>query len=273
MTLHTNDILIWSLVLAVGSASVCSAQQRPNTLARTIPVEPVLTAEELFERALWQDKVLGQLDSAAVGYRQVLDLYENRPGAAVAVTRAQARLQWLQAAGLADVERHVPVPLASVLRGARGLQLGQAPAADGARDTSGPQVQRPVSARQQWLATVMRDPPMATSAEVQKSTQTGTIARIGAGVEALRRGLGLKGLPHFIEQERRRSRPRPLSPHEQLLSALVQEKEYQNFDGALQRYRDVVQLSLSGGIATHLSERARLGAARVAGYLSVPDGS
>ena len=87
---------------------------------------------------------------------------------------------------------------------------------------------------------------------------------VGSGIDAVRRILGLKGLIHYVEQEQRRSRSRPLTAHEKLLSALVAEKEYRDFGSALGRYRDAAQLSANGGIATRLSERARQGVERCA---------
>lgn len=258
------NILAASMIILLTSTSASLSQQRLNPLGRTLPVAPRPSAEQLLEGALVQDKVLGQLDSAAAAYRRVLAEFGRGRGQAATAARARARLNWLQDAGLVEVEERDRTPLRQVLRSTGGLQLGQMPELPQAE----PPQPRATPIRQRWLASMARAQRHTQSAE----DRTDLAVRLGSGIDALRRGLGLKGLQHYIEQQRRRNRSRPPSAHERYLEALMYEKELQDFGGALVRYQELVQLNPSGGIATRLIERAQSGAARMERYVTNPDG-
>ena len=267
------------LILTVTIVTAGSAQDLTDLLSRTLPVAtPASTAEQLLEIALQQDKARGRIDSAAVGYRQVVTLYRRGQGREETARRAQARLDWLRESGLlpdtdvAIVEGlpgrlRLPGTVGQVQSATRVLQLGRAAAVDtdipGMSSSTMPRA-KPLEARGHWLAR------MALVRQVDEAQTRNnapeTLVAIGSAVEALRRLLGLEGLLHFVEQERRRNRRRPLTPHEQFLAALQNEKENKDFGSASEGYRNVVQLSRSGGVATRLIERARQGVERCAGW-------
>jgi len=226
-------------------------------------------AERLLAAALQRDKAFGHLDSAAAGYRRVLDLHRQRRATAAVAARAWSRLQRLSALGLAEMDAaagpgspSAGPAAAPAARVARSLQLdprrlapsgpaerGDTPIPDGA-----------LEARRRWLQRALR----RRAGQSGPPSPSGVLAAVGSAVEAVRDVLGLRGVPHYVESQLRRRRQRPLAPHEQWLLALMAEKEYGDFGGAARRYRELAQLSPNRGIATRLIERARQGAARCA---------
>ncbi|MDA0338188.1 MAG: hypothetical protein O2782_23710 [bacterium] len=262
-----------SMLMLLGAvATTASAQDLADLLSRSLPEEaPTLTAEHLLETALQQDKTRGRLDSAVVGYRQVVTLYRRGQGRAETARRAQARLDWLRASGLLpDAEADTDVAMVDrrparvrqtatvgqLLSATRVLQLGRAAPVDS--NTPGVSL----AARGRWLERLAL--VRQSGGDRTQSNAPQALVAIGAAVDAVRRLLGLEGLLPFVEQERRRSRRRPLWAHEQYLAALQNEKEYKDFGSALEGYRNVVQLSRTGGFATRLIERARQGVGRCA---------
>ena len=231
-------------------------------------------AEELLEMALFQDKALGQVDSATDLYRRIIELHRLGRSEPETAERACVRLTWLGRQGSlsantndTDLLQERP-DLLGVLPRATGLtsrlQLGSTRSqvtGETVRTLAGDPSQ-PFDARRRWLARVML--VRQSESVVDGSSQQPLLQMMETAIDVFRRMFGLKGLLYYVEQELRRSRPRPLSVHEQLLSALSAEKEYGNFASALGRYRDVVQLSPNGGIATRLKQRARQGMERCA---------
>ncbi|MBT6148524.1 MAG: hypothetical protein HOH74_24025 [Gemmatimonadetes bacterium] len=255
-------ILILTATIVTGG----SAQELTDLLSRTVPaVVPTLTAEQLLEVAMQQDKVLGHSDSAVVGYKRIVALYRRGQARQETARRAQARLDWLRESGLmpaSDVAGGEALPerlslsgsVRYVLRATRGLELG--------RSASALTPSHPLEHRGRWLA---RMALVRQVGQVQHNSKPSPVlVALGSAADAMRRMLGLEGLLHFVEQERRRNRPRRLTPHEQFLSALQQEKENKDFGSACEGYRNVVQLSRTGGLATRLIERARQGVERCA---------
>ncbi len=266
------------LMLLGAIVTTASAQDLADLLSRTLPEEaPALTAEQLLETALQQDKTRGRIDSAVAGYRQVVTLYRRGQVRPETARRAQARLDWLRESGLlpdADVAMadHLPgrEPLpgtaGQLLSATRVLQLGRAAPVD----SNIPGVS--LAARGRWLERMAL--VRQSRGDRTQSNAPEALVAIGAAADAVRRLFGLEGLLHFVEQERRRNRPRPLSAHEQYLVALQNEKENRDFGSALEGYRNVVQLSRTGGVATRLIERARQGVGRCAGWQqTTPTGS
>ena len=261
--------LLW---FAIGEPPPAGAQGLSDLMVRSLrPTVEEAGAAELLEIALHQDKALGQIDSAAAAYSRIIELHSLRQATRETAERARMRLAWLRQSGLATPDfdplpgpPDLPGALRRVTSLAHSLQLGGLPSSVEGQTASPPAKSRvqPLDARRRWLARVV------LSREWQPpddgSDEPSALRMIGSGIDAVRRILGLKGLLHYVEQELRRRRPRPLTAHEKLLSALVAEKEYRDFGSAIVRYRDVVQLSPNGGIATRLSERARLGVERCA---------
>jgi len=225
---------------------------------------PALTPEQLLEIALQQDKARGRIDSAVVGYREVVALYRRAQGRPETVLRAQARLAWLQVTGLlpdSDAAMgevlpgrlSLPGAVGQVLSATRVLQLGGAALADtdtpGMLSTNLPR-SKPAGARERWLTRMAL--VRQAGGDRNRSNAPEVLVVIGSAVDALRRVLGLEALMHLVEQERRRNRPRPLSAHEQFLAALQNEKENKDSGSALEDYRNLVQLSRTGGVATRL---------------------
>ena len=278
-------ILLITLAATIGPASFAAAQgadwwERP-LLERSRQVD----AERILESALHQEKGLGRADSAVVGYRRVLTLYRQRRATATAAARARARLQVLEAAGVQTALDESPAAglpgrlsvggaVSGVVQLAHGLQRGTASVAEPDPGPAAPRRVRidPLSARRRWLERATR--LQSARQPLVRNLRPDWIETIGSGIGALRAALGLRGVQYYVDMELRRRRARPFSAHEQLLSALLAEKEHKDFGGAEGRYHELVQLSLTGGIATRLSERARQGVARCQRWQrAVPAGS
>ncbi len=235
---------------------------------RSIPTRPSIdNTAKLLQQALYLEKSLGHADSAITVYRALIESSNRGLADRQLALRAQDRLRHLgveialrdpaigsesstgttRSTGLDRVLAHVSVA-DTRLRSlpAKGVpQRGRATRSWAGSGT-------PDGWRWQLRPTQTEDPPSPSP----------VVAALAAGAGALRRFLGLKGLNHYIEQELRRHRPRGRSPHELLLSALLAEKEQTNCSTALRQYRELVQLDLPGGIATHLTERAQRGIVR-----------
>lgn len=262
----------------IALAFLCFAVgQVPRAEATVLAEKP--DAEALLEIALLQDKVLGQVDSAATAYRHIIELHRLGQARRETADRARGRLAWLgrpessspasdpdSLQGRADLSGALLQVTALTSR----LQLGNAPSPTSGAAMSMPQENRsnPLDARRRWLAKVIL--VRQSRALEGESMQPSFLQKLGSGMDTLRKMLGLKGLLHYVEEELRRRRPRPLTAHEQLLWALAAEKEHRDFGSALGRYRDVVRLSpdpeIGPGheIAIRLAERARQGLERCA---------
>lgn len=232
-----------------------------TVVAATVQAQDSQTPEQLLETALQQDKIRGQIDSTAASYNRILSLHRRGRAQRRTAQRAQMRLDWLHGSRLLTdttgdaAGDHQAIPdrldLSATVRQIidSPLQLGYA--------TNATPAAPPLSVRSRWLAKVAQ-----LGQAGRKAAPPTVFAAVGSAMAAVRRVFGLRGLNHYIEQELRRNGPRPLTAHEQFLSALEYEKQHKDFGGALERYQDVVQLSLTGGIATRLSQRAREGVVR-----------
>lgn len=188
----------------------------PRAEARDLAEKP--DAEELLEIALLQDKALGQVDSAATAYRHIIELHRLGQARRETADRARLRLAWLgQRESSSSALDPDPLPGRADLPGAllqvtdltRRLQLGSAPLPGSGPGMSTPagDMSHPLDARRRWLAKVI----LVRQSQAPESVQPSFLHTLGSGIDTLRRMLGLKGLLHYVEQELRRNRPRPLA--------------------------------------------------------------
>ena len=247
-----------SAVRLPAQESTTSWWERPLIVAATSP-----DGDALLEAALLREKAHGMLDSAVVEYRLILSLHEQHRVDAATATRARARLRYLQAAGLVSFQ---PIPSESVpeaestqrlIRVAERLQLGRIQSAVANLSGGGGQID-PLQKRRRWLHRALQ---MHGDSRRTPSAPT-VLAAIEQGVEAVRSALGLRGVAYYVESQLRQDRQRSMTPHERLLAALWAEKEHGDTKSAARHYRELVQLNLTSGIVSRLSERARQGLAR-----------
>lgn len=234
-------------------------------------------ADRILAAALHHEKALGRLDSAIAGYRRVLELHAQHRATPATAARAGRRLQRLVALDLAAPTRAEgsaasQTEAASQVTGRLQLAPDRAAGAiagspsSRAADRMPFDHRGPLEHRRRWLQRALR----LRAGHRTNSSAPPWLATVGSGVEAVRSALGLKGVPYFVESQLRRPRERSLTAHERWLLALLAEKEYRNFGDAERRYRKLVQLDPTGGIATRLSVRARLGVERCARWQRRP---
>lgn len=252
MRTPNHNIVVAALLLA----SLVSASADWPTSRDTSEAQDALDRGQLYE------KLGGHADSAAAWYRSVLRLHEQSRATKDMAQRARTRLAVMGEATVSEIERrpqpepgHTPSVVEGVVAVTRGLQLGTASTIVEAQQGA---VSDPLRKRQRWFDLAVR---LQARSEREWLGPPWLIS-LGQGIEAVRVGLGLRGLLHFVAMEKRRARGRPLTSHERLLAALMAEKEQHDFGGAEQRYRETVRLDTIGGIATRLTERARKGAER-----------
>ena len=273
---HILLLTLFSLAAHADAAESSAWWERPLVTRAATADAPALLAS-----ALYQEKALGNLESAAADYRRVLELYRQRRTDATTAVQARDRLRYLRESGLLPPDLVNTEPdLAG--RGAGGLvrvtrRLQLAPSRGVVATAAGPAgvvtpatatgglagggaggATDPLRSRRRWLNQALR-----LQSKVGHGPRAPSwLIAFGSGLEAVRTALGLRGVPYYVESQLRQSRDRSMTPHERYLVALEAEKEQRDFDGAARHYRELVQLNLTGGIATRLSERARRGLER-----------
>ncbi|MBT6627850.1 MAG: hypothetical protein HOB49_12605 [Gemmatimonadetes bacterium] len=262
-------------ILLTGSVALASQAVAPPATSwweRPLVAPRIeLDAEALLASALHQEKALGNIDSALTQYRQVLRLHSQHRATASTARRARSRLAHLESADLTARPRTgssvVPRRVTPLVRVARSLQISPARAAT---TNASAGVADPFGARRRWLSRSLR---LRGQTDSRASQVAPALLAIGHAAETMRSALGLRGIAAYVENQLRQSRDRSMTPHELLLAAMDLEQEHEDFDGATRRYRELVQLNLTGGIATHLNLRARLGLERCENWQRSSSGS
>ncbi len=244
-------------MIALTTASPARAQQLSDLLQRQLPVqgERKPSATELLQIGFVQEKAHGNIDSAAAVYKEVVRLYESGEANERTVAVARRRLWHISknsGGGLADVSRPNPLPGRLTL-----LTLGGRLKVQDRKTMASSSGWVEVGVPPGWLHWLSVSTILERTRRQPGSRATVRLEALGHAIGAVRVALGIRGLSEYVAEVARRKAPRPLTVQERLLAALIEEKENRDFDSACGHYRELVQLSSTGGIATHLINRAR----------------